>query len=218
MPKEDVPRPRPAVAGHPSTSGHDSTEYDSLPGLYDPGPLPRDPINRAEKSLARQRRRRRRSVRLRRVTSRRVVTSPFFRRSVGFFLSAFGSPFPSKIARVNVFDFDFPPRLARAMAAWKLKTNKNAREREIKRWMEGQKEEEAAPIKRRYIISVHMHKVDRSIHPSVSQSKAIDERTQLGGSGERINRTGGRGGNELTEPKTQRQVVLNVIGKVSLRE
>lgn len=56
-----------------------------------------------------------------------------------------------------------------------------------------------------------MHEVDRSIHPSVSQSKAIDERIQLG---ERIN----EGGNELTEPKTQRQVVLNVIGKVSLRE
>lgn len=48
---------------------------------------------------------------------------------------------------------------------------------------EGQKEEEeAAPIKCRYIISVHMHEVDRSIHPSVSQSKAIDERTQPGGS------------------------------------
>lgn len=59
-----------------------------------------------------------------------------------------------------------------------------------------------------------MHEVDRSIHPSVSQSKAIDERIQPGG-GERIN---GKGGNELTEPKMQRQVVLNVIGKVSLRE
>lgn len=29
---------------------------------------------------------------------------------------------------------------------------------------------------------------------------------------------GGGGENELTESKTQRQVVLNVIGKVSLRE
>jgi len=68
--------------------------------------------------------------------------------------------------------------------------NKNARERENKLLIEIQKEEEeAAPIKRRHIISVHMHKVDRSIHPSVSQSKAIDERTQSGDRGmrERIN-------------------------------
>ena len=77
-------------------------------------------------------------------------------------------------------------------------------------------EEEAAPIKRRHIISVHMHEVDRSIHPSVSQSKAIDERTQPGDRGMRERINGGE--DELTEPKTQRQVVLNVIGKVSLRE
>lgn len=57
-------------------------------------------------------------------------------------------------------------------------------------WRGQKEEEEAAPIKRSYIISVHMHEVDRSIHPSVSQSKAIDERTQPG---ERIN---GKGGTE----------------------
>lgn len=47
----------------------------------------------------------------------------------------------------------------------------------------GNEEEEAAPIKRRHIISVHMHEVDRSIHPPVSQSKAIDERAQPGDRG-----------------------------------
>lgn len=69
-----------------------------------------------------------------------------------------------------------------------------------------------------------MHEVDRSIHPPVSQSKAIDERAQPG----RIENKGERGEekeringwkNELTKPKNAKASrVEYAIGEVSSRE
>lgn len=81
----------------------------------------------------------------------------------------------------------------------RLKTNekRNARESENKRWNGGKrrrkKKKKLRLIKRRHIISVHMHEADRSIHPPVSQSKAIDERAQPGDRGWGMNQWGGRG-------------------------
>lgn len=83
---------------------------------------------------------------------------------------------------------------------------------------EEQEEEEAAPIKRRHIISVHMHEVDRSIHPPVSQSKAIDERAQPGDRGSRLGQQGE--GEHLIEQKKKRKgksCLEYVIGRVACR-
>lgn len=80
-----------------------------------------------------------------------------------------------------------------------------------------EQEEEAAPIKRRHIISVHMHEVDRSIHPPISQSKAIDDRAQPGDRGSRL---GQQGEDEhLIEQKKRKgkSCLEYVIGRVACR-
>lgn len=62
---------------------------------------------------------------------------------------------------------------------------------------------------------MHMKLIDRFIHQSVNRKQLTKGLSWV------ISRIGAEGestGNELTEPKTQRQVVLNVIGKLSLRE
>ncbi|KYQ60760.1 hypothetical protein ALC60_00207, partial [Trachymyrmex zeteki] len=46
VPKEDVLRPRPAIAGHPSTSKHDSIEYATSPRPLQSDSSLRDPVDR----------------------------------------------------------------------------------------------------------------------------------------------------------------------------
>lgn len=149
--------------------------------------------------------------------SRRVATLPIFpsRRSTALFL--FWILLPREFSRAKTFRFrslSSPIFSPRSSGGCMKVEDKQKCERKRKQIVDRdtKRRRRSCAYKRRHIISVHMHEVDRSIHPSVSQSKAIDERTQPG---DRGMGSEPMGEDELTEPKTQRQVVLNVIGKVS---